>query len=65
MRSWRPFVPPSEPPRLTLARPALELVIGLPDDSVPVGRYFEDFDWEGTVPDPSVVSAEDFLAGLF
>ena len=64
MRSWRPSVPPREPPRLTLAQPAPELVIGLPDDSIRVARYFEDFDWEGTAPDPGVLSAEDFLAGF-
>lgn len=57
-------MPPRDPPSLHLPPPAPALAFGLADDSVKVEVYFEAFAWDGTAPDPEVLSAEDFLNGL-
>ena len=41
---------------------ALQLLEGV-DETLLVGDYFDDFDWEGRAADPDQ-SAEDFLSAL-
>lgn len=40
------------------------VVVGLSDELVPVAEFFDAFEWAGTGPDATVLTAEDFLSAL-
>lgn len=40
------------------------VVVGLAEERVPVAQYFDAFEWEGSGPDATVLSAEDFFSAF-
>ncbi len=56
-------MPARNPPRLTAP---VEVALGLPEEDLrlSVEAYFDRFDWDGTSPDATTLSAEDFFTAL-
>ncbi len=52
-------MPPDEP-----RQPRNDLLTGVTQEAVLVADYFDQFDWEGGLPDAEQLSSEDFLNAM-